>query len=170
MSTYRAIDVAQYAVDLRTANGDSITPLQLMKVVYMCHGWMLGYFGKALVSDNFEAWKYGPVARELYDTTKIYGSKPVERVPGAVKIHFDDMTKTLIDAVVNTWADVDGIMLSAITHLKESPWDITISQKGHTNAVISDNLIEAYYKNEIRRLKDKSENVDHCDNALPAAA
>lgn len=54
--------------------GMSLTPLQLMKLTYMSHGWALGILGRPLFNDRVEAWKYGPVIPTLYHKTKEYGS------------------------------------------------------------------------------------------------
>ena len=42
-----------------------ITTMQLLKLVYIAHGWMLGLYDKPLISDEVEAWQYGPFIRVI---------------------------------------------------------------------------------------------------------
>jgi uncharacterized phage-associated protein len=53
--------VANRFLELAEAEGRSLTPLQLMKLVYIAHGWMLGIHQRPLIKDHIEAWKLGPV-------------------------------------------------------------------------------------------------------------
>ena len=47
-----------------------ITTMQLLKLVYIAHGWMLGLYDKPLISDEVEAWQYGPVIPKFIDSTR----------------------------------------------------------------------------------------------------
>ena len=56
-----------------------ITTMQLLKLVYIAHGWMLGLYDLPLISDEV-AWLYGPVIPNLYKEIKSYGGGPVESI------------------------------------------------------------------------------------------
>ena len=38
--------------------------MQVLKLVYYCHAWMLGLYGRPLIRQPIEAWRYGPVVPE----------------------------------------------------------------------------------------------------------
>src|SRR5437660_9090573 len=61
---------------LRLAEEDdrALTPLQIIKLVYIAHGWMLALYQRPLITDRIEAWKYGPVIPQLYQDMKVYGA------------------------------------------------------------------------------------------------
>jgi len=43
----------------RQAN-NPLTPMQVLKLAYIAHGWQLGLHGRPLINEPVEAWKYGP--------------------------------------------------------------------------------------------------------------
>ena len=141
---YSARDVAGYVVRHREVQGDTVTPLQLMKIVYIAHGWMLGQRGRPLVSDTFTAWRYGPAAEDLYAAVRRFGSSPVKEVNRAKPIEPDESEKEVLERVTDYYAKFDGIRLSALTHAPGSPWDKTTKTAG-LNSSIPNDLIENYY-------------------------
>ena len=46
--------------------GSPLTPLQIGKLSYIAHGWMLGLYGRCLFRQAVLAWLYGPVVRDIY--------------------------------------------------------------------------------------------------------
>ena len=53
--------------------GDTISNLKMQKLLYYAQGHFLATYKKPLFDDKIEAWKYGPVVKEVYDKFKIYG-------------------------------------------------------------------------------------------------
>ncbi|QWF18146.1 Panacea domain-containing protein [Lysobacter capsici] len=150
MGLSRARDVAQYVVERVREKRDTVTPLQLMKLVYLAHGFTLGVLGRPLIRDEFEAWQYGPVSRDLYEATRRYRSAPVDFVEGARSVDLDPEERSVVDQVIDYYSQFDGIRLSALTHEKDSPWDRAWSAGTGKNKLISNNLIENYYSQLVR--------------------
>lgn len=48
----------------------SLTPLQVIKMVYIAHGYSLALLDEPLVEEAVEAWRYGPVLPSVYHTVK----------------------------------------------------------------------------------------------------
>ncbi len=73
--------VALLMLDFATEGDDnSLTPLQINKLVYISHGWVLGFFQRPLIENRvaqIEAWRYGPVVVGIYHMLKSFGSRPV---------------------------------------------------------------------------------------------
>ena len=68
--------IANEFLRLAKESGQSLTPMQLLKLVFIAHGWMLGLYGEPLISDDVQAWKYGPVIPDLYQTLLLSKSVP----------------------------------------------------------------------------------------------
>lgn len=143
----KSLAVAQYILDkTRDLHDDALTPMQLIKLVYVAHGYMLAREGEPLLDEPVEAWRHGPVVRSVYQAVRDYRSDPVRRVPGANlwKGDFSEEEMDVMDEVAETYGDVNGVRLSAATHKPETPWTITWDRYGQ-NARISNDLIEDFY-------------------------
>lgn len=138
--------VANAIIKKGQREGRSFDPLQIAKLVYLCHAWMLGLYGRGLVRQNIHAWRYGPVVPKLYHSLKKYRSAPVtELIKGIQTAELDRVERDVLDQVYDTYGDFSGIQLSHITHEDGTPWDITWSKEGR-DSVIPDDLIKQHYE------------------------
>jgi uncharacterized phage-associated protein len=138
--------VAEYFLYLADAEKRTLTPMQVLKLVYIAHGWQLGFYGRPLVNESVEAWQYGPVIPSLYHRYKCYGSNPIEECPAEKPNGFTPQEEgNTIEQVWKGYGQRSGISLSSLTHEPGTPWDITVKQSG-LGAVISNDLIEDYYR------------------------
>lgn len=147
MSNEKSLAVAQYILDRCQASADpSVTPMQLLKLVYVAHGHMLGKHGCPLLSEPVQAWQYGPVVRSVYEAVRNYRSDPVQEVKNGRRwVRFDEHEREIMEAVADEYGPIDGITLSAATHRPGTPWSITWNENGK-NSVISNDLIENFYR------------------------
>lgn len=147
----RTLAVAKHLLDRCKQTGDgSVTPLQLMKLTYLAHGWMLGLTGKPLLNEQVAAWRYGPVLPSLYQAIRNYRDGPVDDVPvfaGAVTFAPDELS--IMDQVADIYGRYTGIELSSLTHEPGTPWDMAWKASGQ-NTTISNDLIENFYKDKSR--------------------
>ena len=137
--------VAEYILKLAQERNNPLTPMQVLKLVYIAHGWQLGLHGQPLVNEPVEAWQYGPVIPSLYRKYKSYGSDFIREFPAAMPEVFDESEKRTIMQVWEGYGKRSGISLSSLTHKPGTPWYITIQQSGR-GAVISNDLIEDHYR------------------------
>ncbi|WP_261537001.1 Panacea domain-containing protein [Burkholderia multivorans] len=149
MST-NALSVARYILERRKEAGDAITPMQLIKLVYIAQGYMLGRYGRPLFDEQVEAWQYGPVVPSVYRAVKQFKSAPVERVAGADDHDFSAAEREVLDFVANTYGPQDGVVLSSATHRPGTPWHQTWYRFGR-NAPISNDIIENFYTNLLKQ-------------------
>jgi uncharacterized phage-associated protein len=141
-----ASTVANEFMSLAAVEGKSLTPMQLLKLVYIAHGWMLGLHGEPLISNRIEAWKYGPVIPDLYHQIKRFRSRPVtEALKVPVDDSLNDLEADLVAQVYRAYGGMDGIQLSSLTHQPGTPWDETFSDDSWA-AEISNDLIEHHYQ------------------------
>ena len=137
--------VADYMLYLANQARRTLTPMQLLKLVYIAHGWLLGLHGRPLVNEEVEAWPYGPVIPTLYHDFKKYGSRVIEYCPSGKPAGFDSDEERVMREVWDGYGHRTGISLSALTHEPGSPWAQTMERLGQ-GAVISNDLIEDHYR------------------------
>lgn len=163
--TYPAIAVANRFLDLARASNRGLTPMQLLKLVYIAHGWKLAVSGQSLISEDVEAWKHGPVIRPLYNKVKRFGYDHVsENLKSGIfnecpDIDADDqLAARIINAVYKGYGKKSGTDLSQITHLPDTPWDRHYVPG--ENRIISTDSIREHYQDLLAQIaSDKEEAV-----------
>lgn len=73
----KAMDCADYIVDKAISGQQTITNLQLQKILYLFASEYQKECGKYPFNESFQAWAYGPVIPEVYFEYKKYGSTPI---------------------------------------------------------------------------------------------
>ena len=104
-----------------------LSHLKLQKLLYMLYAHFLAKYDASLFSNRFEAWQYGPVLTEIYDTFKKYGSRNITELcknndsqimivaeEGCFKDSFDEMWRM--------YGGYSGSALVSKTHEKDSAW------------------------------------------------
>ena len=137
--------VADHVLFLRSELDLETTTMQIIKLVYICHGWMLGIYDRKLMSEPVEAWKYGPVVPNVYRTFKLFRGNPIDTVPIDQSGDLDSEQSALIREVVRAYRDYDGLQLSTITHMKGTPWHTVYRNGRGLGSIIPDKLIKEYY-------------------------
>jgi uncharacterized phage-associated protein len=143
-------NVANKFLELAAERGDALTPMQLLKLVYIAHGWTLGLLGRPLIRDDVEAWQYGPVIPRLYNAVRQFKSHPVE---GRIKANAEQIMgpeESIIRQVYQIYGDRSGPALSRLTHQKGSPW-AAVYQRGEYGTVIPNDVIEDHYAGLAKR-------------------
>lgn len=138
--------IANRFLEIATGRGDTLTPMQLLKLVYIAHGWMLGLYGVPLIEDEVQAWKYGPVIPNLYRAVSSFRDQPVRGpLSSRTSDRLGDKETDLIRQVFDIYGSRTGIDLSRLTHQTGSPWAQTY-RNGVSNLVISNDIIEDHYR------------------------
>ena len=148
--------VAEYILWLRQQQDLLTTPLHIVKLVYLCHGWMLGLHKYPLINEAVVVGRFGPVVQSVYDRYKRFGSGPIFGVKTADRS--DRLTRdqvVIVQAVETAYADFEDTRLSAITHLQGTPWSIANASKG-VGAEIPDESIQRHYA----ELSNREPNAD----------
>ena len=147
-----ALTVAEHIRWLRDQAAEPTTPMHILKLVYIAHGWVLGFLSRPLVSQPVEAWKYGPVIPVVYHHYKLFGRHPIIMGMKDRTSELDEKQQAIIRAVEKNYRPFSGPKLSSMTHQKGSPWDITVKKHGLVNAVIPNDLIQRHYQKKIQEL------------------
>ena len=138
--------VANRFLDLAREQGKQLTSMQLLKLVYIAHGWTLGLTGRPLIAQPVEAWQYGPVVRDVYNGVRNFGRSPVQApIRAPLGEALDAAEDNMVCQVFNLYGAMSGIALSNITHMPETPWAQTY-RHGSFGTVIPNDLIAAHYQ------------------------
>jgi len=145
-----------------------LTQMQVQKLVYIAHGWLLGLAGEPLVDREPEAWDRGPVFPGLRERIKLAGSSPLTSL-----IHENDgnpfvefaggnrgavftaaltpYEQSVIDHVWSRYGSMNAFRLSDLTHLPSTPWSKVYRDGAGRNETISNELIREHYNELARR-------------------
>lgn len=125
--SHSPLAIANYFIQ-QSNNG--VQHLKLQKLVYCAHGWWLQAHDESIapiVSENPQAWQYGPVFPTLYYTLKPRGrtdiQEPQKALPGEKPPMAEgDEVIELLDFVWKRYRHLSGWALAEMTHKKGSPW------------------------------------------------
>ncbi|MBV1823336.1 Panacea domain-containing protein [Komagataeibacter oboediens] len=141
-----AITVANRFLALAQKRNATLTPMQVLKLVYLAHGWMLGLYGRPLFQDSVQAWQYGPVIPSLYNKVRSFKSQPViGPLPSSDPKGLTPEEESVADQVYAIYGDLSGPALSRLTHAPNTPWSQTYDPH-HFGLQISNDLIENFYR------------------------
>lgn len=157
---YSAKAIANYIIE----HAKNVSPMKLQKLVYFAHGWYLAYKKEPLIIESVEVWDYGPVVRELYDTFKAYGNKPIDEPAeecdwstGETYVpridEKDEFVVSLLDAVIKMYGRHSAIKLSQATHEDGTPW---LKAKQAGNGIISDQSIQEYFEGVLETVRQSA--------------
>jgi uncharacterized phage-associated protein len=149
-----ALRVAHHLLELARAAKRELTPMQMLKLVYMCHGWMLGLYGRPLIRDEIQAWKYGPVIPSLYQEVKNFRSNPIAALRPTGDPALNPLEADLVRQVFEIYGGLDGVSLSHMTHMRGTPWEQTYHPHSWAR-VISNDLIHSHYAGLSKASKER---------------
>lgn len=178
--------VIAYLLKKAVEGGRGLTPLQINKLVYICHGWTLGKMNRSLIdnqSGQIEAWKYGPVVRNVYERLKrwkaeeitfdsfceVFGSYGfgkkharnflLEKLSGLEE--HDPQVCKLLNVVWHVYKDLTGGQLITITHKEETPWRKHVKFGMFRQVVhgehIPDSTISEHYRIKLKNTPELSD-------------
>jgi uncharacterized phage-associated protein len=141
----KSITIANKFLDLAAEDSNTLSPMQLLKLVYIAHGWHLGLYHTPLICDEVQAWQYGPVIPQLYNKIRGYrGTAVTKRISDSNSEVMTEREENLIQQVYKIYGRKTGMALSRITHAPNTPWSLTYTP-GVFSIPIPNDLIEDHY-------------------------
>lgn len=162
--TYTPSHIANYMLERAEEEGRSISPMKLLKLVYIAYGWAAAVLNEKLFEEPIYAWQHGPVVKSLYHEFKHRGSgaireKSVEfdldtgetRIP--VVPEADRDSHIILDKVWDVYKDFGAWDLRNKTHEDGTPWK-AVYKPGDMYREISYESIRDHFKVKIRQYLD----------------
>jgi uncharacterized phage-associated protein len=152
---FSAKAVANEFLELAKAENRQLTPMGVIKLTYLAHGWYLALAGEPLLDENVEAWRFGPVIPSLYHEFKEFGNGPITRPasispiwnrPAALTGEGSAYAKRVIKRVWDVYKHLTAVQLSNLTHEPNSPWTQTPNKEIH-GTDIPNTVIREYFAN-----------------------
>lgn len=135
--------IANYFLAIANAQGQTLSPLKIQKLVYFANGCHLAIKDVPLINEQVEAWAYSPVIPSLYREFRRYGDQPVTEPATVLSYDSEDpfdsnacetvptlddrpadapFSRTLLDRIWEIYGDYSAIQLSNLTHQDGAPW------------------------------------------------
>src|SRR5260370_40575042 len=108
-----ALDVAQYILEKH----GPMTAMKLQKLVYYSQAWSIVWDDVELFTEEIEAWKNGPVVRELWE--KHRGTYRVSEIDEGCSSQLDQTEKDTVDLVLKFYGPHSAQWLSDLTHMED---------------------------------------------------
>jgi uncharacterized phage-associated protein len=151
-----ALDVA----NLMTAHL-KCTHLKLQKLLYLFYCKYTNKYRVKPFDEDFYAWQYGPVIKEVYDKYKIYGrnainveddTQPIDKEKlfklsvssRFMKTPLHQMILDVLEETLTEFGHLDAFQLVDITHVQGGPWDRIYRHGLGRDEKIPHSLIEDY--------------------------
>lgn len=121
---YTAMNIASEVVSQYQNKGTGITNLKLQKVLYYIQLESLATLGTPAFKDDIEAWKLGPVVRDIYNHFRKYIADPISEDDWSLKserCEIEPAIKGIITKIVEKTQLMDPWDLVKKTH-ETTPW------------------------------------------------
>ena len=167
---FDARHIANAMLDIAEDEKISLSHLALQKILFFAHAWTLAATDKPLVGQPFEAWKFGPVIRVVFEQLKgssaPIGAKRLKclniesgnyEIP---EVNLDAETERLLSSTVRYYGRFHAGKLVDLTHDTDGPWDKVwrmAGDKAVLGMVIRNNDIKSWAltRGLIRREEDR---------------
>ena len=134
-----------------------IDQMKLQKLLFYAHAWHLALNDQPLFDEDFEAWPWGPVVRDVYLQTRKFGSsavnEPLKRLSADGYIappEPDGDTREFLRRVWTTHRQFSGVQLSNSTHAEGEPWTIVKEMIGlRGKPTIPNDLIQEVFRKKL---------------------
>ncbi|MEA3533142.1 Panacea domain-containing protein [Rhizobium sp. CC-YZS058] len=156
---YTPQHIANYFLERAEREGVRVSPLKLIKLVYIAYGWNLALVGDKLFDEPIEAWQHGPVIPSIYHEFKEFGSSGINRraydldletlETFAPQIREDDeVTRLVLDRVWAAYKRFTGWQLREKTHEAGSPWS-NVYRENVLGVTLNDADIKSHFVDKI---------------------
>ena len=162
MPGHRATAIANEFIKRAQRDDIPVTQMKLQKLAFLANGWNWVVNETRLISDTPYAWKFGPVYSSLYEHSKLFGKRAIERLitpddkdellffgvlEGKSKpfqADLDTRESSVLDQVWAKYGPLDAYTLSGLTHSEQTPWNEAYYGKGPRSRIQQKNIARHY--------------------------
>ena len=142
---YKVKDIARYMIYKTNEMKSPISNLKLQKLLYFAWKNYYKKYRNYLFNENFEAWQFGPVVRNVYYEYSAYGPMPI-RSPlyqSYVGDWISNEDTEFLDKFLDEYKNKSVYELVQLTHKPGGAWDQVFKNGLGSWHTISYELIEA---------------------------
>lgn len=118
--------------------------LKLQKLAYYCQGLHLAAHGAPIFSEEFDAWRHGPVVEALYHEYKQFGDALIPHQVGKAFFNLSPENQEMVDFVLDSLGSLGGWELVRRTHV-EAPWKDVYVPMTYGGATISKESMKIHF-------------------------
>jgi uncharacterized phage-associated protein len=148
---YDARQIANWFVDRAARDNKTLTIMQLLKLVYIAHGWYLEMSGSPLIRNRIEAWKHGPVIPDVYRDFRRGGIVVRAQVPN-YSPEFNAYVANVLEQIYVIYGEIDANRLSIMTHEPGGPWDSASKRFGYFAPITNDVILAHYRQKRVNKV------------------
>jgi len=163
---FQSVAVANRFVEIANESGSKdLSLMKLLKVVYFAHGWHLALAKKPLIDEQIEAWKFGPVAPDVYRSFRdcaLHIKTPAQILENCSMdaplnlitptLRLEEPIESFFKKIWDIYGKLTAYQLSALTHKDGTPWYKTWYELGGSQCRgtdISNELIQSYFEQKM---------------------
>ena len=136
---------ASHLIDYNNSKHNPLTHIEVQKLLYLWHGWVLATTDSPLHELNWEAWRYGPVQPAVYYNLNHLQGRPItQSIPNFPNGQFTREETDALDTVLRRFRNLGPRGLVSLTHASDSPW-AKIWRRRRGSMVIPNPLIRDYF-------------------------
>ena len=140
---YSVRGLANWILDYADSVGARHTNMGINKLVFFAVEALLLRHHRLLTNAKIEAWEHGPVFREIYQSFRRFGDKPITgraafysvrsgEMEEAI-VHLDDLDAAAIRDALSQLIHRSASELRSLSHLPHSAWSRVWWYEGHAN-------------------------------------
>ncbi|ULO03791.1 type II toxin-antitoxin system antitoxin SocA domain-containing protein [Campylobacter sp. RM12651] len=111
------IDIAKYIIYTMHQKGCPISNLQLQKILYFAHV----ESNATLLKEKFEAWKNGPVLRNIYNEFRHYSAEKIVNIT-TLEVLPNKEEKEILDNVIQAFIKLGAWNIVLLAHSEQLAW------------------------------------------------
>ena len=153
---HNPLAIANRFLEKAAGDGRKLDIVQLVKLVYLAHGWCLGILHRPLISSQVQAWRHGPVIPEVYRAFRPQGvvirARALNFWGKPHEAELDERQAEVVDMIYDLYSPLPAAALSACTHAEGTPWQQTQAETGRRPySPIPNGRIRAYYQKLVEK-------------------
>lgn len=157
--------IANFFLDKAEEEEIGISPMKLLKLVYIGYGWMIAALDEPPFDEAIEAWEHGPVVPSLYHEFKHYRKDSITCRSGLFDLEDSEYTEPripdkdeganiVLSKVWDAYKYFDAWALRNKTHEEDTPWSETYVPG--KNIPIPPERIKTHFNRKIREYLNAS--------------
>ena len=131
-------------------DGNRLNQIQLIKLVYFGHAWMLALHGQPLIRQPVEAWEYGPQIPDVWQAFRHHGPHPVTEPAPVAEPPLSEAEAHIAAQTYRQFGYLTDIRLSQLAHAPGTPWS-RVWQANRKRSIIPNRMLQEYYARKLRQ-------------------